>query len=460
MSLLIKALDKAEKAQEEQKTQIYGRRRAANIANNEGYAREPEAELALESPPQHNVTQEFYTAQYSQDSSARAANVFVAKQPSGGSVSPTVWIAGLGLFGLFAIAGYFYYQLNHLQASPAVVPASRDVVASTPEAQATATIPANTEVTYSVGTEALAAQPNAVQSIPAQTSANPSSVSQSSTAGASPAESTEKTSTNPTSIMPPERAAPVLANAETQAVEAVNAPVKKSSTKRLASSLTAREEKIGSKTELSFGAPIASKSASIQISRSNTSPGVNPNLLGAYNAYVAGRDTEAQTLYKKVLQKDTRNVDALLGLGAIAEKQGRQSDALGWYQKVMEIEPRNAIALAAFYDNQPADDNTASGLKNLIAKEPNNANLHADLGNTYAEQSQWAEAQQAYFEAYRLNPTAENAFNLAVGLDQMGKPRLALPYYQQAMELRSHQPSNVIDEAALEQRITAIQSEQ
>jgi tetratricopeptide (TPR) repeat protein len=455
MSLLIKALDKAEKAQEEQKTQTSGRRRAANIANNEGYAREPEVELALESPPQHNVTQEFYTAQYSQDTSARAANVFVAKQPSGGSVSPTVWIAGLGLCGLLAIAGYFYYQLNHLQASPAVVPASHDVVASTPEAQATATIPANTEVTSSVGTEAVAAQPNAVQSNPAQTSANPSS-----TAGASAAESTEKTSTNPTSIMPPERAAPVLANAETQAVEAVNAPVKKSSTKRLASSLTAREEKIGSKTELSFGAPIASKSASIQISRSNTSQGVNPTLVSAYNAYVAGRDTEAQTLYKKVLQKDTRNVDALLGLGAIAEKQGRQSDALGWYQKVMEIEPRNAIALAAFYGNQPADDNTASSLKNLIAKEPNNANLHADLGNTYAEQSQWAEAQQAYFEAYRLNPTAENAFNLAVGLDQMGKPRLALPYYQQAMVLRSHQPNNAIDEAALAQRISAIQSEQ
>lgn len=456
MSLLIKALDKAEKAQEEQKTQISSRRRAANIAINEGYVEESEVELALESPAQHNLTQEFYTAQYSQDSSARAANVFEAKQPSGNNVSSTVWIAGLGLCGLLAIAGYFYYQLNHLQASPAAVPASHGVVASTPEVmppQATATVSATADATSPISAEAEAAQPNTVQST-TQASANPLS-----TTGVSAVESIEKPSTNSVSPMPSERVAPALANAETQTVEAVNAPVRKSSAKRLAS-LTASEAKIGSKTELSFGAPIASKSASIQISRSNTSQGVNPNLLGAYNAYVAGRDTEAQTLYKKVLQKDTRNVDAILGLGAIAEKQGRQSDALGWYQKVMEIEPRNAMALAAFYGNQPADDNTASSLKNLIAKEPNNANLHADLGNTYAEQSQWAEAQQAYFEAYRLNPTAENAFNLAVGLDQMGKPRLALPYYQQAMELRSHQPNSAIDEAALAQRITAIQSEQ
>ena len=165
-------------------------------------------------------------------------------------------------------------------------------------------------------------------------------------------------------------------------------------------------------------------------------------------------------LYKKVLQHDMRNVDALLGLAVIAEKQGRLADASGWYQKVLEAEPSNAIARAAIYSAQlQVDENSLSKLKSLVAKEPNNARLHAELGGAYAEQQLWPQAQQAYFEAYRLKPSAENAFNLGVGLDQMGKPRLALPYYQEAMSLSQQQPHHAIDEATLLQRIKALQTQ-
>jgi uncharacterized protein HemY len=81
--------------------------------------------------------------------------------------------------------------------------------------------------------------------------------------------------------------------------------------------------------------------------------------------------------------------------------------------------------------------------------------LHIALGNYYAERNQWSSAQQAYFDAYSLNASADNAFNLAVSLDHMGKPKLALPYYQRALELASSNSN--IDKAALEARIAAIQ---
>jgi uncharacterized protein HemY len=158
-----------------------------------------------------------------------------------------------------------------------------------------------------------------------------------------------------------------------------------------------------------------------------------------------------------VLQRDVRNVDALLGLGAIATRQGRDADANGWYGKVLEVDPRNSMAQAAMLDNQPQGNeaNSESRIKNMLAKNPNDANLHVALGNLYAEQSQWPAAQQAYFDAYSLNTSADNAFNLAVSLDQMGKPKLALPYYQRALEQASSTSS--IDKAALEARIAAIQ---
>lgn len=210
------------------------------------------------------------------------------------------------------------------------------------------------------------------------------------------------------------------------------------------------------------GDAIASESASIEVTKSNPQAGINPNLISAYEAYNAGNNVEAQKLYKQVLQRDIRNLDALLGLGAIASRQGRIADANGWYGKVLEIEPRNGLAQSALLDNQlqlsAAQGNTQeteSRLKNMLAKQPDDANLHIALGNYYAERNQWSSAQQAYFDAYSLNASADNAFNLAVSLDHMGKPKLALPYYQRALELASSNSN--IDKAALEARIAAIQ---
>ena len=207
-----------------------------------------------------------------------------------------------------------------------------------------------------------------------------------------------------------------------------------------------------------LGKNIASDSASISVTKSQAQPGVNPTLMSAYEAYAAGKDSQAQKLYKQVLQRDVHNVDALLGMGAIAQRQGRAADANGWYGKVLEVEPRNNIARAALIDNQPQgnEQNNESHLKNMLAKQPDDANLHAALGNLYAEQSQWPAAQQAYFDAYRYRESADNAFNLAVSLDQMGKSKLALPYYQRALTL-AKTGSNGIDIAALEARIAAIQ---
>lgn len=217
------------------------------------------------------------------------------------------------------------------------------------------------------------------------------------------------------------------------------------------------DRKTGKSKTLQMGESIASPSASISVTKSKPQPSINPTLMSAYEAYNAGNDADAQKLYKQVLQHDVRNVDALLGLGAIAARQGRMADANDWYGKVLEVEPRNNIAQAALLDSQLQGNElvSESRLKNMLAKRPDDANLHVALGNLYAEQSQWPAAQQAYFEAYRLNASADNAFNLAVSLDQMGKPKLALPYYQRALELASD--TSNIDKAALEARIAAIQ---
>ena len=209
---------------------------------------------------------------------------------------------------------------------------------------------------------------------------------------------------------------------------------------------------------------IASQSASVTVTKNKQEAGVSPTLLNAYQALSTGEDIKAQQLYKQVLQNETRNVDAMLGLAAIAQRQNRADDASGWYRKVLELDPKNAIAQSSLINAQMQsggqEDAVASEsrLKNLIAQQPENASVQAALGSLYADQNQWASAQQAYFEAHRLAPAnADFTFNLAASLDQMGKPKLALPYYKRTIELLAKAGNSSIDESALRARIKAIE---
>lgn len=167
-------------------------------------------------------------------------------------------------------------------------------------------------------------------------------------------------------------------------------------------------------------------------------PDPQATLLGqAYAAYQRGSLDEAQHLYGQAAAHG-RSVDALLGLAAIASVQNRHADAQRLYREVLAVDPYNAAAQAALLDLLGhADPGAAeSRLKTLIEREPG-PHLYQTLGNLYADQGRWSEAQAAYFEAYRGAPdNADYAFNLAVSLDQLRQYPAALSYYEKALAAR------------------------
>lgn len=186
---------------------------------------------------------------------------------------------------------------------------------------------------------------------------------------------------------------------------------------------------------------------------------VSDDVMAGYQAYMAGDDVAAGQSYRKAVQQDARNVDAWLGLGAVAARQGRTDEAAAHYMRALELEPRNMAAQTGLIGLVGQTDPAASEsrLKNLLAQQPEAAFLNAALGNLYADQGQWPSAQQAYFQAYRLEAgNAEYAFNLAVSLDQMGKANLALTHYQRALELLPKQGGG-LDRLQLEARIAQLQ---
>jgi uncharacterized protein HemY len=79
---------------------------------------------------------------------------------------------------------------------------------------------------------------------------------------------------------------------------------------------------------------------------------------------------------------------------------------------------------------------TEARLRRIINRDPEATSALSALGHLYARQGRWSEAQQQYFKAYAVTPqSADNAYNLAVALDRINQPRLALTYYQRALAL-------------------------
>lgn len=177
----------------------------------------------------------------------------------------------------------------------------------------------------------------------------------------------------------------------------------------------------------------------LRLSQSIESPKVAPELTTAYAALIRGDYVLAKNLYSQVVQTIPLNLDAHLGLAASSARGGDNALAARHYRRALELDPRNSVAIAGLL----AVSESSSGarpealeaqLKALISKDANAAPLQFALGNLYAQERRWTEAQQAFFEAYRLDAAnADYVFNLAVSLDQINQPRLALDYYQKSL---------------------------
>jgi tetratricopeptide (TPR) repeat protein len=160
-------------------------------------------------------------------------------------------------------------------------------------------------------------------------------------------------------------------------------------------------------------------------------------LSGAYQALESGNLDSSERLYNQVLKGEPGNVDALLGGAAVAAQKGDSDTAARNYMKVLQVDPGNTLAQAGLIGMVGRADPLAAEtrVKQLIARDPS-AYLYFTLGNVYVDQNRWPDAQQAYFQAHHLQPdNPDYAYNLAVGLEHVGQPKLALEFYRRATQL-------------------------
>jgi len=170
---------------------------------------------------------------------------------------------------------------------------------------------------------------------------------------------------------------------------------------------------------------------------------VDPLLEQAYEAFQRDDLVVAREDYQRILAREPNNRDALLGLAAIDLRSGNFEMAETRYLRLLELDPRDPYAVAGLTALRGQLDpvRSESRLKTLIASQPEAAQLYFALGNEYARQARWSDAQAAYFKAYSAAPeNADYAFNLAVSLDQLRQKGPALDYYKRALALAKTRP--------------------
>lgn len=199
--------------------------------------------------------------------------------------------------------------------------------------------------------------------------------------------------------------------------------------------------------------------ARVPIRLTRERPTADGALQSGYMKLEAGQLDGARTDYEKALRDDPNNVDALLGLAAIAQRQGRFSDAERYQQRALDADPRNPAAQAAALSGGAAGDAAAneSRLKSALSAQPESGPLNFALGNLHARQSRWPEAQQAYFDAVASEPdNPDYLYNLAVALDHLRQPKLAAQHYRLAEDAAQRRPAS-FDRERLRARLGALQ---
>jgi tetratricopeptide (TPR) repeat protein len=203
----------------------------------------------------------------------------------------------------------------------------------------------------------------------------------------------------------------------------------------------------------------APQSIRTTVTQSRPQPRIHPSVSSGYAAYQAGDMERARLDYESALRDEPANRDALLGLAAVETRARRFGAAEALYRQLLQADPRDPHAQAGLLGLRAAQIDPVSAesrLKGLIAGDTAESVLYFSLGNQYAQQARWAEAQQAYARAAALDgDNPDFAYNHAVSLEHSKQPQAALQEYRRALVLGLKRTAS-FDPAAAQSRVQAL----
>ena len=167
-------------------------------------------------------------------------------------------------------------------------------------------------------------------------------------------------------------------------------------------------------------------------------------LNSAVALHQSGRPAEAEALYRRVLELEPGNADALHLSGVVAHQAGRHADAIAFIAKAIKKAPRNPffrLNLANACHALGDLDKAAAAIQEAVKLDPGWAEAHNSLGVVRAGQERLAKAVRHFNKAIALKPDYADAHNnLGIALAKLGKPEEAIEAHRKALAI---EPENV-----------------
>ncbi len=178
----------------------------------------------------------------------------------------------------------------------------------------------------------------------------------------------------------------------------------------------------------------------------------------AADLYAAGRYERAGRVYGEVLSDAPANLQALRGSALAETALRRYQSAADFYVRILEHFPDDPFAVAELSNLGGINPVEVERLlKNLLGKTPpTDGRLYFALGNVYAASSRWHEARDAFGDALSREKNPDYAYNLAVALEYLRKPELAVRYYRQALQMAQGAATAGFDADEVRSRIAVL----
>ncbi len=202
---------------------------------------------------------------------------------------------------------------------------------------------------------------------------------------------------------------------------------------------------------------------SLTVQQSLTVPAVdNSNQLvaQAYNEYQMQNYDQALKIYQRAVQYDPYSRDANLGIAASAQFLGDYKLAEQHFRHLLSLKPDDAAAFSGLLNLPSAKGGIIElELQQHARQQGGPAALFAILGNYFARNIRWSEAESAYSTALQGDDSnADYLYNYAVVLDNLARHRESIHYYSRALEAAANLPFS-FDRESAEKRLESLTRE-
>jgi tetratricopeptide (TPR) repeat protein len=162
-------------------------------------------------------------------------------------------------------------------------------------------------------------------------------------------------------------------------------------------------------------------------------------ITAALQYHQSGNLSQAETLYRQILQQEPEHLKALHCLGLIAHQTEHIEDAIALYQQVVSIDPTYVWVYNDFgtlLRQQGWLEDAIAAYQEAIVLKPDFALAHYNLGNVLQENQQIEAAITAFQQAIALKPDFTEAYyNLGVLLQDQGQLADAIATYQKLLDI-------------------------